>query len=199
MKKEVDSMELPNTKAFQDEFTRSLLDSPEEVEEGYYLFESDTGGYSMLWPKDATTDGSPFYQRNGDGYEKIIYSDASIEDNYHYSYTTTYETYGENLIDSILTTLSGSVGYTGEYKTIETEKTRIYYGKLQEKLKVDDRSATSYNFFSYIVSKDSQKGIEYIYSVNCYDELNRECNIDPKIEENTALYLMKNVSFNKDE
>ncbi|UHA58888.1 hypothetical protein KDJ21_018950 [Metabacillus litoralis] len=73
MKKEADSKELPNTAAFQDEFTRSLLDSPEEVEDGHYLFESKTGGYSMLWPKNAVTDGPPFYQRTKDSFEKIIF------------------------------------------------------------------------------------------------------------------------------
>ncbi|UHA58892.1 hypothetical protein KDJ21_018970 [Metabacillus litoralis] len=65
--------ELPKTAAFQDEFTSSLLDSTEEVEEGHYLLESATGGYSMLWPKNAVTDGPPFYQRTKDSFEKIIF------------------------------------------------------------------------------------------------------------------------------
>ncbi|UHA58891.1 hypothetical protein KDJ21_018965 [Metabacillus litoralis] len=73
MKKEADTKELPNTAAFQDEFTRSLLDSPEEVKEGYYLFKSKTGGYSMLWPKNAVTDGPPFYQRTKIVLKKLFF------------------------------------------------------------------------------------------------------------------------------
>ncbi|WP_273126892.1 hypothetical protein [Bacillus weihaiensis] len=192
-------MELPNTKAFQDEFTRNLLDSQEEVEEGYYLFESDTGGYSMLWPKDAIADGPPFYQRNGNGFEKILFDNRSEEGNYHYSYSTTYETDGDLFLEASLVILSDSVRFSGEYEIIETEKTKIYYGKLQDKLEAQNRSATSYHFFSYIVSKNSNKGMEFIYSVNCLDELHTQCNLDAKKEEETALYLMKKVSFNREE
>ncbi|WP_273126878.1 hypothetical protein [Bacillus weihaiensis] len=198
MKKEVDSMELPNTKAFQDEFTRSLLDSPEEVEEGYYLFKSDTGGYSMLWPKDAVTDGPPFYQRTQDGFEKIIFDEIDEEKNYHYSFSTTYSTYGDKVLDSSLSLLSSSIGYKGDYEKIETNKTFIYYGKSQKKLNTENRSTTSYRFFSYIVSKESQKGLEFVYIAKCLDEKSTKCNLNVEEEEKKALRYMRYVSFNKD-
>ncbi|MCM3163295.1 DUF6792 domain-containing protein [Metabacillus litoralis] len=198
IKKEIDIKELPNTAAFQDEFTRSLLDSPEEVEHGHYLFESKTGGYSMLWPKNAVTDGPPFYQRNKDGFEKILFSEIDEEENYSYAFSTTYTTYGDSLIETNLNMLSASVGYNGDYDKIETDKTIIYYAKLEDKIGTENESITSYNYFSYIVSKDSKKGIEYIFTANCFDELNRVCNIDPKVEEEKALIQMKNVTFRTD-
>ena len=168
MKKEADSKELPNTAAFQDEFTRSLLDSPKEVKEGYYLFKSKTGGYSMLWPKNATTDGPPFYQRNKNGFEKILFSEIDEEENYNYAFSTTYTTYGESLIETSLNMLSASVGYNGQYEIIQTDKTIIYYAKLEDKIGTENEMVTSYNYFSYIVSKDSKKGIEYIFTANCF-------------------------------
>lgn len=193
MKKEVDREELPNTAAFQDEFTRSLLDSPEEVEEGYYLFKSKTGGYSMLWPKNAVTDGPPFYQKTKDSFEKIQFYDRSEKENYDFSFSTTYSTYGESSIESSLNILSSGVSYFGEYKEIETEKTRIFYAKKELPLKL----STAYFYFGYIVSKGNQKGLEYIYIAQCIDESN--CEIEVEKEEKKALHYMKSVTFNKDE
>ncbi|MFV2049602.1 hypothetical protein ACEWK1_19880 [Metabacillus sp. YM-086] len=194
MKKEADTKELPNTAAFQDEFTRSLLDSPEEVKEGYYLFKSKTGGYSMLWPKNAVTDGPPFYQRTKDSFEKIIFYDRNEKGNYRYSFSTTYSTYGESAIDSSLNLLSSGVSYFGEYKKIETDKTHIYFAKSEKSYE----GATGYFFFSYITSKESQKGLEYIYSAECIDYSKSNCNIEIKKEEEKALHYMKSVKFNKE-
>ncbi|MCM3163298.1 hypothetical protein [Metabacillus litoralis] len=195
MKKEADSKELPNTAAFQDEFTRSLLDSPEAVKEGYYLFKSKTGGYSMLWPKNAVTDGPPFYQRTKDSFEKIIFYETNEKENYRYSFSTTYSTYGESAIESSLNLLSSSVGYYDEYEMIETDKNRIYYAKSEEPLE----NSTAYFYFGYILSKESQKGLEYIYTAQCIDKAKPSCDVDVEKEEEKALYYMKSVIFNKDE
>ncbi|TXC92674.1 hypothetical protein FS935_00220 [Metabacillus litoralis] len=195
MKKEVDREELPNTAAFQDEFTRSLLDSPEEVEDGYYLYKSKTGGYSMLWPKNAVTDGPPFYQKTKDSFEKIIFYDRNEDENYRYSFSTTYSTYGESIIDSSLGILSDSVGYDGEYEKIETEKTRIYYAKSEEPLE----HSTAYLYFCYILSKESQEGLEYVFTAQCLDKSKTNCDINIKKEEEKALHYMKKVKFNIDE
>ena len=187
--------ELPNTAAFQDEFTSSLLDSTEEVEEGHYLLESATGGYSMLWPKNAVTDGPPFYQRTGDSFEKILFDEVNEEENYLNSFSTTYSTYGESAIESSLNLLSGSVKYFGEYEKIEAGKNRIYYAKSVEPLE----NSTSYRFFGYIVSKDDQKGLEYVFIARCLDKSKPNCDIDVEKEEEKALHYMKSVTFNKDE
>ncbi|WP_226669689.1 hypothetical protein [Metabacillus litoralis] len=195
MKKEVDQKELPITAAFQDDFTKSLLDSSQEVEEGYYLFNSKTGGYSMLWPKNAVTDGPPFYQKTKDSFEKIIFYERNEDENYRYSFSTTYSTYGESVIDSSLGNLSDSVGYDGEYEKIETEKTRIYYAKSEDSFE----GSTTHFFFGYITSKETQKGLEYVFSAECIDSSSSNCNIDINKEEKKALHYMKTVKFNKDE
>jgi len=187
--------ELPNTAAFQDEFTSSLLDSTEEVEEGHYLLESETGGYSMLWPKNAITDGPPFYQRTKDSFEKIQFYERNEKENYDFSFSTTYSTYGESVIDSSLSILSDSVRYDGEYEKIETDKTLIYFAKSEKTFEEEK----AYFYFGYIASKEGQKGLEYIYSAECMDSSKSNCNIDIKKEEEKALHYMKSVKFNKDE
>ncbi|GGK09518.1 hypothetical protein GCM10007063_34990 [Lentibacillus kapialis] len=47
---EMDPEELPDVRAFQDEFTREFLQSTEETRDGYYPFLSGTGKYKMDFP-----------------------------------------------------------------------------------------------------------------------------------------------------
>ena len=149
----------------------------------------------MLWPKNAVTDGPPFYQRTGDSFEKIQFYDVNEEENYRYSFSTTYSTYGESAIESSLNILSSGVSYYGEYEEIETDKTRIYYAKNEDNFE----GSTTYFFFGYIISKGNQKGLEYIYMAQCLDNSQPSCDIDVEKEEEKALYYMKSVKFNKDE
>ncbi|MDL4842639.1 hypothetical protein [Aquibacillus rhizosphaerae] len=188
--------QLPETKAFQDEFTREFMDSTEEVKDGYYLFRSKTDGYTMLFPKDAEILDSPIYERDKDFFEFVNFVDYSREQNYNYEYDIMYSMYGEEGVEVSLKGLSRRVGYSGEYQEIEGENTRIYYAKEQELYKSDERERTVYGFFSYIVPKGGAVGVEFIYSSHCYVE--EACNIEPEKEEEKALMLMKSVQFNKD-
>src|SRR5699024_9304378 len=43
--------QLPKVAAFEDDYTRQYMYSTEEVEEGYYLFESLTKNYTMKFPE----------------------------------------------------------------------------------------------------------------------------------------------------
>lgn len=46
--------ELPDTVAFQNEFTKSFLESSEEVNKGHYLFKSETEGFTVHFPINAS-------------------------------------------------------------------------------------------------------------------------------------------------
>ncbi|MCM3163294.1 hypothetical protein [Metabacillus litoralis] len=196
IKKEVDSKELPNTEAFQDEFTRGFLDSTKEVEDGYYLFRSKTDGYTMLYPSNAKISEIP-YEKNGKQFESVIFEENNRKKNYNYVFRTTYETYGDALLETSLKILSRSVGYSGDFNELEFGDNKIYYAKTEQPIESENRKATAYKFFSYIVSTNTKKSIEYIYTAMCFDESTIECNIDPKIEEDKALKLMKSIEFNK--
>src|SRR5690625_3957639 len=67
---EADPKDLPDTIAMQDDFTRDFMASAEEEEEGYYLFESKTGGYTMLYPVNSKLDDI-YYQKRHDSYEAL--------------------------------------------------------------------------------------------------------------------------------
>ncbi|WP_018934578.1 hypothetical protein [Gracilibacillus lacisalsi] len=183
----------PETKAFQDEFTREFLVSTEEEEEGYYLFESGTGGYQVLFPKNAVI-SDKFYEKNGERFESVTFEDYSVDENYYISHDLTFSDYGEDWMDENLYALSTSVNYEGDYEKKKTDNTEIYYAKQEKKYESNEKKRTVYRTFSYIIPKGGDIGLEYIYSAYCYDE-NESCKIDQKEQEEIALKLMKSVEF----
>src|SRR5690606_26543949 len=86
----MDSAELPNVVAFQDDFTREFMASTEEVEEGYYLFKSKTGGYTMLYPENAKMD-EIYYEMSGEAFEAIHFSVEKDDSDYFYYVRSIYE------------------------------------------------------------------------------------------------------------
>ncbi|MDQ0231211.1 hypothetical protein [Metabacillus malikii] len=197
MKKEAEPKEWPKTPAFQDEDTREMLDSTEEVQDGYYLYTSKTGGYSMLWPVDAIKHS---YQNNGDSYEKIIFGASNKRENYTYEISTTYENASpEHLIDSFLSILSSSLQYSGEYEEIKESNKTLFFAQEKDTLEsTDGRRGTYYSYFGYIRDNVTEQGVRYIYTVSCYDDENvKECNIDESKEKERTLMLMKSVNFSK--
>ena len=61
----VSAEDLPDTRAMQDEFTRSFLKTTEEVEEGYYLFVSSIDHYEMYLPKLGLIGEKGYYGKKG--------------------------------------------------------------------------------------------------------------------------------------
>ncbi|MDL4842640.1 hypothetical protein [Aquibacillus rhizosphaerae] len=192
----MEEAQLPETKAFQDEFTREFMDSSEEVKDGYYLFRSKTDRYTMLFPENAEV-SRMFYERNKDFFESLSFVDYSKEENYNFKYDVNFTTYGEEALDNSLEILSEKIGYSGEFQKIEGENTLIYFAENEEIVEGNGNKWTVYGFYSYIILNGEDVGIEYIYSAHCYDE--ETCNIDPEIEEDKALTLMKSIHFIENE
>src|SRR5699024_12315518 len=68
--------DLPDVRAFNDEFTREFLQSTEETEEGFYPFLSKTGKYKMDFPAGGVIDDRSYLVKESDHEEIHI----SIED-----------------------------------------------------------------------------------------------------------------------
>ncbi|MDQ0231216.1 hypothetical protein [Metabacillus malikii] len=194
-KEEVEPKEWPKTPAFQDEDTRKMLDSTEEVQDGYYLYTSKTGGYSMLWPVDAT---KKTFQNKGDAYEKLIFGGSSEKENYFYEIRTSYNNISpKSYLENHLSNLSSTLQHDGEYKEIIDGDKIIYFAREKYTPKYSD-NRTIYYYFSYIRDNKKEKGVEFIYSIRCYeDEKFKECEIDERKETERALMLMKSVNFSK--
>ena len=65
----VSTEDLPDTRAMQDEFTRSFLKSTEEVEDGYYSFVSGINRYEMNFPKSGIIGEKGYY--SDEGFEQL--------------------------------------------------------------------------------------------------------------------------------
>ncbi|WP_062047122.1 hypothetical protein [Bacillus sp. JCM 19034] len=132
-------MNAPDVPAFEDEFTREFMKSTKEVEEGFYLFESKTGGYTIWFPENAVTESEYYYQQ-GDGRESMSIMEM-YGDNLVYRARLQYEHSGlTDSIDTQLSVLSSLAGgYEGNYekfilKTIHIIMLRMYM-KQKEDLK----------------------------------------------------------------
>src|SRR5690625_4211914 len=131
---DADPKDLPNTIAMQDEFTREFMSSAEEEEEGYYLFESKTGGYTMLYSVNSKLDDI-YYEKVNDSYEALHFGEGKESSEVAYVIRSTYKQ-GENTnnIELYLTLLSESIDYDGEYEEIELDDKVIYFAMKGEKV-----------------------------------------------------------------
>ncbi|WHY78025.1 hypothetical protein QNH20_02320 [Neobacillus sp. WH10] len=183
---------IPNTRAFQDEFTREFIESPKEVQEGYYRFKSRTGGYSMLYPKNAVVSDAG-YEKNKDFFETLSFGEQVKEENLSFYYKMTFEDRTKtNDIDINLTLLSEYAGYEGEYETFEHDGKTYYYAK---DTSTEDK-VTYYSFFSYIKPKNSDKALSFFVDSTCTKQ-SKKCNLKPEELEEKFLSMMKSVNFSE--
>ncbi|MCR6120145.1 hypothetical protein HXA34_17645 [Salipaludibacillus agaradhaerens] len=178
---------VPDTRAFQDEFTKEFMQSTKEAEEGYYTFESGTGGYTMLFPVDATLDEG-YYYKQGDVIENISFANEEGEGRLISGARISYDSRSINeYIDVQLDSLSNKIKYEGEYDIIELNDKSIYYAKKQE-------SSSSYFLISFVKAKNGSQAIEIIYRISCLDEGNN-CDINIELEEDFFQRILKSVEF----
>ncbi|WP_078579032.1 hypothetical protein [Salipaludibacillus agaradhaerens] len=182
---------VPDTRAFQDEFTSEFMQSTTETEEGYYTFESGTGGYTMLFPTNARI-GDGTYYKPANEYERYSVANQKEEKNITSGIRITYENNPsmEN-IDINLSVLSMKAGYEGEYETFELEGNVYNYASyVYETL----NGIENHYFISFIKSENSTQGIMFIYSASCLDS-GEECEIDVGYEEEVAKKIMTSIEF----
>src|SRR5690625_3416645 len=178
---EADQKDLPDTSAMQDDFRRDFMASAEEEEEGYYLFESKTGGYTMLYPVNSKLDDI-YYQKRHDSYEALHFG-ASKERSDVTCYALATYNHGEvaDRLSTQFKLLSGSLDYDGEYEEIELDNKVIYFARKKYITKGGNRS--SYRFFGLIKSNDPEQIVRYKYNVICFDE-QKGC--DDDLEDRTS-------------
>src|SRR5690625_1020518 len=113
---DADPKDLPDTIAMQDEFTREFMASAEEEEEGYYLFESKTGGYTMFHPINSKQSRT-YYEKRHDSFETLHFGEGKEVSEVPYAIRSTYN-YGK-IADRLSThskLLCNTIDYDGEYE-----------------------------------------------------------------------------------
>src|SRR5690625_3989395 len=193
---DADPEDLPDTIAMQDDFTREFMASAEEEEEGYYLFESKTGGYTMLYPVNSKQ-SEMYDETTNEAFETLQSREDEERSDVPYSSQSTYN-HGKNTndIDLYLSILSESRDYDGEYKEIELDNKIIYFARKSVKVNSDENNA--FDFFGYIKSKGSKQALRYVYGVTCFDEED-DSDYDLDAIEEEAKKLMKSIEFTRED
>src|SRR5690625_2174431 len=181
---EMDPAELPDVIAFQDDFTREFMSSLDEVEDGYYLFESRTDGYTMMYPENAKMD-QLYYQMPGEHYEAIQFADED-----YYVRSTYNAGTSANDPNSLQVVLSSHVGYEGEYEKIECENKTIYFATTE--YHTQDGESATYRFFGVIMSNHSEQSVSMRYNIINDNDSNE---IDLNHVQDEAMKIIESIEF----
>ncbi|WP_088049475.1 hypothetical protein [Virgibacillus dakarensis] len=187
---EMNPEDLPDVRAFHDEFTRGFLQSTEETRPGYYPFLSGTGAYKMDFPAGGVI-GERAYAIKEKGYEEypvhIENEDGTgsmININY-YSYHKT-----EN-VDSYLDSLEHRLGENVDFKKINGDSQSVYYTNYE--------GDGFYTYAGYVQNKINNGGIKIIYNKDCRGELEKICKRNKQKDKEGIIQWMESIRFvNKD-
>ena len=183
--------DLPDVMAFQDEFTRGFMTSTEEVEDGYYLFESKTGGYTMWYPEDARMDDM-YYQKKGEHFEAIQFggNHDSTTDTAYYVRATYNKLNDVKDHELYLSLLSGTSGYDGEFEQNKKGE-RMYYYARRENI---GETKSFYGFLALAVEDAKNQALRYKYTIIC-DNPKKGCDFDLDEVERQVKKIMESVEF----
>ena len=181
---EMNPEDLPEVRAFQDEFTRDFLQSTEETRDGYYPFLSGTGKYKMDFPAGGEIDDK-MYSIKEKGYEEVP---VSIKDGNGYSIQISY--YSHHKVDQIKSYLDNFkllVGYDGDFKKLKKDDQSLFYANFKSK--------GFHNFIGYIQNTKDMGGIEVVYEIDCRDEKEQVCAENRQSDEERVMKWMKSIQF----
>ncbi|MBN8208901.1 hypothetical protein JI666_09105 [Bacillus sp. NTK071] len=179
----VSAEDLPDTRAMQDEFTRSFLKSTEEVEEGYYLFVSGIDRYEMYLPITSIIDERGYSTNKG--FEQLA---IGIE---HSSYNIgiTIEYISHLKKDNLETNLSllGSITENIDFKKVNQGINDLYYGNF---IREED-----FGFIAYVQNTKDTGGILISYYIECIES---DVSCEDKSKEDEFLKWLKSFKLKEE-
>ncbi|RFA33337.1 hypothetical protein CAI16_15095 [Virgibacillus dokdonensis] len=183
---EMNPEDLPDVRAFQDEFTRGFLQSTEETKPGYYPFLSGTGKYEMDFPEGGMISERAYARKEKvhEGYSVHILSDVvggADTTIFYYSDDTTDE------LDMNLESFSSRIGKDINYKEIAGDGQSLYYGNFER--------MGFHTYAGYIQNENGNGALEVIYRIDCRQELKEKCNKNKTENEKYVLDWLKTIRF----
>lgn len=182
---EMKEEDLPEVRALQNEFTRSFIESTEEVEPGYYSFLSGTKRYRMLFPKEGVIHQG--YGVKEDQFEGFLMStvndngtDSQIKINY-YAYAT------KESADGGLKMLEGRVDQKLDFEKISSETSDLYYAPIQFDPDI-------FGIAALIVSLNDNGVIQIVYDTQCKKDQN-ECQQIKEEEVDKMIHWLGSFEF----
>jgi len=162
---DMDEKDLPDVRAFQDEFTREFLQSTEETRPGYYPFLSGTGAYEMDFPEEGEI-GEKSYNIKDKSYEAIMISEGNEDSKVPHNITITYYNHLEQIHkDSRLGKIQSEVGETLDFEEIEKDNETFYISPFQydKETSKDD----VYGYAALILNNKNLGGVQIVYTSYC--------------------------------
>jgi hypothetical protein len=185
----MDPAELPDVIAFQDDFTREFMGSLEEVEDGYYLFESKTGGYTMVYPENAKMD-QLYYEMPDDYFEDIQFGEGEETSDHHFGVRATYnEGDSASEFKRLQGVFEARTSYDGDYETIEYDDKTIHFATSE----YEDQSGETitYNFLGIIMSNHSDQSV----SMNYMTDKDSVTDMNLDVIQERVMKIMKSIKF----
>lgn len=185
--------EVPNTVAFQDEFTKNFLETSKEVVEGHYLFKSQTDLYTVHIPINASMHKA-VYQRAGDEFEAVGIVENDQEQNLSIYYNIFFDNQPRaNDIEFKLDMFETYLDYTGDFEESIRDSITYYYA--EDKFEFEGKKSLYY--FGYIKPPIENIGIQFIGTVTCID-YEKPCKQDSKEANEQVLNIMHSINFIND-
>ncbi|WP_404449669.1 hypothetical protein LG307_08195 [Sutcliffiella horikoshii] len=180
----------PNSVAFNDEFTKDFLESSDEVVKGHYLFKSQTEGYTVHFPINASMDKA-VYERAGNEFESVGFVENDEKENLSFYYNINYDDQPRaNDIEFKLDMFDTYINYKGNFEEYTKGTTTYYYA---ENI-FEHEGKKSYRYFAYIKPDIEDKGINFIGRVTCidYDKL---CSQESNEAKEKVLNILHSIDF----
>ncbi|MCJ0932017.1 hypothetical protein MST22_12720 [Virgibacillus halodenitrificans] len=184
---EINVENLPDVRAFQDEFTREFLQSTEETREGYYPFLSGTGAYKMDFPAGGIV-GEKGYALEGERFEsfRIGVKEKQIASSINFKYKNEKRNNVEVNLDMLKTSTNKSL----QFEKLSLKGRDIYIARFENE-------SGAYGMIGYIQNKLSTGGVSAIYTSECA-ERTKSCEDINEINNNKMLNWLKSIEFVKE-
>ncbi len=190
---DMDPKDLPEGRAFEDEFTRSLIQSAEEISPGYYPFLAKNGKWKSAFPKEGLTNDLDYTSK--DNFESFIFTDweegkdtSAMVDVKFYSF------YEPGDVDAKKNSLRSNIDLPLTFEEISGDN-QTYYLAPFEKALDSETFNEKYGIAAYIQKENEAGGIYVIYSIYCEEN----CEDTKKEELKEAYDWMLTIKFSDDE
>ncbi|ASN06094.1 hypothetical protein [Virgibacillus necropolis] len=149
----------PDVRAFNDEFTRSFLQSANETRPGYYPFLSGLDAYKMDFPEGGVI-GDKGYTKKENVIERYL---VGVDDKHNIESSINITYYASHISKSakvVLDDLSYNVGIDLSYKKLSSDNQSLYIAPFTAEDNI-------YGYAAYIQNEVEPGGIEVIYTSEC--------------------------------
>ena len=202
----VEKKNMPDTPAFNHDFTKEFLEKDTETPEGFHLFESGTNKYTMLFPENYYMSDGSYYRKKGIGSESpdtenIYMRQDGItpkENQMIKGINLFLKPDGNTVIDATLDVILEDISASENtvFKKIEDEGKTVYYVENIDDYITENGDTNRYfYFYGFIGDNRSEQALYFELEDTCFHTNEKECKIDFEREKHMGLEMMKSVEF----